>query len=89
MPVHLLDTRIGSRVKLLRLERGVSDQTAAARLNLSDVHYRQREMGLLRFTAAEVWRIAHFFDVPLSEIYEGLGVVDDCAVSMRKRTAGV
>jgi transcriptional regulator with XRE-family HTH domain len=71
MPIHLLDTRIGSRIKLLRLERGVSDAAAASTLDLSDLNYRQRELGVMRFSAAEIWRLAHLFDVSLSDIYQG------------------
>ncbi len=55
---------IGERIKKLRLDKGLSQEKAAAALHIGRVSYSQIESGKRKLTAEEISKISKIFNIP-------------------------
>ncbi len=61
---------LGKRIKQLRLETGISQELLAQHLNLKRTAVSQIETGNRNLTAAEIIKIAHFFNISADALLE-------------------
>jgi ribosome-binding protein aMBF1 (putative translation factor) len=64
--------RLGKRVRTLRLERGLTQEEAAARAALDAKHFQAIEGGRANVTMASLVGIARALGVRLAELFEGV-----------------
>lgn len=67
------DAEIGRRIRALRLERGLSQDTLARHLGLSFQQLQKYEKGVNRVSAGRLQAIASFLGAPVTFFYDGLG----------------
>lgn len=68
MPVSritALDRHVAKRLKAARLQRGISQETAAKELGLSFQQVQKYENGSSRITAAKLYFLCNLYDVPI------------------------
>ncbi len=64
--------RLGRRVRLLRQERGLTQEEAAGQAKLDGKHFQEIEAGRVNVTMATLLGVAKAFGVPLSELLDGV-----------------
>jgi transcriptional regulator with XRE-family HTH domain len=67
-----VDLHVGRRVRLRRLEIGVSQQKLAEHLGVSFQQVQKYEKGTNRISASRLQQIAKFLDAPASYFFEGM-----------------
>lgn len=67
------DTHIGNKLRALRMERKLSQETLGAQLGVSFQQIQKYEKGVNRIGAGRLSDIAKFFKVPESYFFEGVG----------------
>jgi transcriptional regulator with XRE-family HTH domain len=75
----LIDKYVASRVRLRRLQLGISQEGLASILGLTFQQIQKYEKGANRISAGRLQNIAHALSVPLHFFYEGLPE-DDASV---------
>jgi transcriptional regulator with XRE-family HTH domain len=75
----LLDEVIGRRIRILRLERGLSQPELGALIGASALEIDLFEKGAKRVGAARLMRIAKVFDINVSVFFGGEAGPDETA----------
>jgi transcriptional regulator with XRE-family HTH domain len=74
MPVrhpNMTDKYVGSRVRLLRGQHNMTQQTLAERLSMSFQQVQKYEKGINRIGASRLRHLGQIFDVPVNFFFEG------------------
>jgi transcriptional regulator with XRE-family HTH domain len=69
----LKDREVGRRIKIRRLELGLSQTALGRAINLTFQQIQKYETGTNRVSAGRIQDIAKFLDVPVSFFFEELG----------------
>jgi len=62
--------KIGPRIKQIRLEKGISQQELAAKLDYEKSNMSRLESGVLNPTIATLYRVAKALGIPLIELLD-------------------
>ena len=65
-------TKLGARIKSVRIERGLSQQELAALIEYEKSHMSRLESGGTNPTYLTLMKIAGALKIPMSELLEGL-----------------
>ena len=65
------DTYVGSRVRLLRIQRNLTQQGLAERLGVSFQQIQKYEKGANRISASRLQHLSQIFDIPLQFFFDG------------------
>ena len=68
---HPIDVYVGSRVRLQRMIRKVSQEKLGEMLKLTFQQVQKYEKGTNRISASRLYQIAAFLDVPIEFFFEG------------------
>ena len=68
---HLVDIHVGSRVRLRRIELGMSQEKLAAELGLTFQQVQKYERAANRISASRLYHIGKVLDVKVPFFYEG------------------
>jgi len=71
---HPVDIYVGSRVRLRRTLKGMSQQKLAAALGLTFQQIQKYERGTNRIGASRLFELSEILDVPTSFFFDGLNV---------------
>lgn len=71
---NAVDRKIGQRVRVRRLEIGMSQERLAALLNITFQQVQKYEKGVNRIAASRLFHISAALDVPVARFFENLGV---------------
>jgi transcriptional regulator with XRE-family HTH domain len=71
---HPVDRHVGRQVSLLRLQSRVTQAELAAGVGISAQQLQKYEKAKNRISASMLFEIAGFFGVPVSRLFEGLGL---------------
>jgi transcriptional regulator with XRE-family HTH domain len=66
-----IDVFVAARMKLRRLERGVSQSALGKHLGVSFQAVQKYEGGEIRLAASKLYRLAHALEVPLTYFFDG------------------
>ncbi len=69
MGIRKLRNTIGKNIKMLRLERGLSQEKLAEYVNLSREHLSCLERGKYSVNLETLYNIAEFFDVDIKKFF--------------------
>lgn len=73
---NTVDAAIGQRLKVMRLERNLSQASLAGILKLDELQYHKIEIGRERLSARGLAAVSELFDEPVSAFFEGLQACD-------------
>jgi transcriptional regulator with XRE-family HTH domain len=73
---HPVDTHVGSRVRLCRTLKGLSQQKLAHALGLTFQQVQKYERGANRIGASRLFELSQILDVPPSFFFEGAPTMD-------------
>jgi len=76
MTHHPVDVHVGARLKMLRIQRGMSQTAVAERVGLTFQQIQKYENGSNRISASRLVEFAQALGVPIRAFFEGL-VVDE------------
>jgi transcriptional regulator with XRE-family HTH domain len=65
-----LDVMVGARIRMLRVNRGISQTALAARIGVTFQQVQKYEQGAGRVGTSRLARIASVLDVPVGEFFE-------------------
>jgi transcriptional regulator with XRE-family HTH domain len=65
-----LDAMLGARIRILRVDRGISQSALAERIGVSFLQVQKYERGLNRVGATRLARIASVLDVSVAEFFQ-------------------
>jgi transcriptional regulator with XRE-family HTH domain len=68
-----LDAMVGAKIRMLRVDRGISETALAARIGVSFQQVQKYEQGAGRIGASGLARIAAVLDVSVGEFFESSG----------------
>ena len=71
-----IDVHVGCRLRLLRRERGISQEQLSASLGLTFQQVQKYERGVNRISASKMHAAATFLKVPLAALFTGLPDID-------------
>jgi transcriptional regulator with XRE-family HTH domain len=71
-PPTSIDAEVGRRVRLRRIELGLSQSALASKLHISYQQFQKCEMGANRISAGRLFQIAVLLQVPISYFFENL-----------------
>lgn len=69
---NAIDRHVGERLRLRRLELGISQQDLGEHLRITFQQVQKYEKGTNRIAASRLFEIAYALDVPVGYFYEGL-----------------
>lgn len=67
---HPIDVHVGSRIRLRRRQRDMSQTTLAEHLNLTFQQIQKYEKGSNRVSSSKLWSLAAILDVPVAWFFE-------------------
>ena len=67
-----IDTHVGTRVRMYRTLRGMSQEKLAERLGLTFQQIQKYERGTNRISASRLWEISRILDTPIQKFYEDI-----------------
>jgi transcriptional regulator with XRE-family HTH domain len=67
-----VDVMVGKRIRVLRLERKISQETLAHKMGVSYQQLQKYEKGHNRMGASRLQRVADAFGVSIPELFEGV-----------------
>ncbi|ANK80055.1 MAG: XRE family transcriptional regulator [Rhizobiales bacterium NRL2] len=73
---HPVDIYVGSRIRLCRTLKGMSQQKLAEALKLTFQQIQKYEKGTNRVGASRLFEMSHILDVPVSFFFDGAPVAD-------------
>ena len=65
-----LDAMVGARIRMFRVDRGISQATLAERIGVTFQHVQKYEQGANRVGASRLAQIASVLDVSVGELFE-------------------
>lgn len=68
----VVDRHVGSRLRLLRMKAGLSQEALGARLGLTFQQVQKYEKGQNRIGASRLYQLSRILRVPVSVFFEGL-----------------
>ena len=71
---HPVDVYVGTRLQLLRLERGLSQQKLGNALGLSFQQVQKYEKGKNRISSSMLFEISEILKVPIAYFFDGLSI---------------
>jgi transcriptional regulator with XRE-family HTH domain len=80
----LFDKHLGSRIRMQRLARGMSQEKLGDALGLTFQQVQKYEKGSNRVSAGRLWHLSKIFDVPITFFYEGAPDIGGRADGMRE-----
>ncbi len=69
---HPVDIHVGRRLRIMRLERNLSQEKLAAQAGVSFQQLQKYERGVNRISASRLYELACILDVCLYDFFEGL-----------------
>ncbi len=84
-----IDAHIGSRVRLRRLTKGVSQEQLGAAVGVTFQQVQKYEKGSNRIGAGRLYRISRVLEVPVSYFYDGLGHTNGAAAEADRNGAEI
>ena len=72
MAYHPVDRHVGTRLRLLRLQHGLSQKDIAEGLGLTFQQVQKYENGANRISASKLFEIAALMDISIAEFFVGL-----------------
>jgi transcriptional regulator with XRE-family HTH domain len=82
---HAVDRHVGLRIRLLRKERGWSQERLAEAVGLTFQQIQKYERGANRVSASKLWAIALALGTTVAALFEGLPQSDEPAVDAERR----
>jgi len=86
-----IDQHVGERIRLLRTERGLTQEQLAAALEVSYQQVQKYETGANRISAGRIYEIARKLGVDVGFFFDGLGQGESATAPLehggRQRTA--
>src|SRR3954468_1776927 len=73
MTHHPVDVHVGARLKMLRVQRGLSQTAVAESVGLTFQQIQKYENGSNRISASRLVEFARSLGVPIRAFFEGLG----------------
>lgn len=67
----------GKRLKALRNSAGISQEKFALKIGMDRTYYASVEAGRRNISLENIKKIADGFEIPLSELFHGVGVFDE------------
>ena len=67
-----IDKAIGANIATIRKERNLSCEAVAMLMNVEESTYRAFEQGIERVRAADLFRLASVFDIPIQDFYRDI-----------------
>lgn len=83
---HVVDIKIGRRVRDARLSHGMTQTDLAEAVGVSFQQVQKYETGANRISGSRLWMIAKVLDVPMRYFFEGL---DDSGMTEAKLKEGI
>lgn len=74
---HPVDVHVGSRIRALRLDRGLSQSALGDAVGVSFQQIQKYERGSNRVSASMLYRIAGVLGTEVQALFEGCGPVPD------------
>lgn len=71
------DVVVGSKIKELRLARGLSQTALADALGITYQQFAKYERGVNRISAAQIHLLSHHLRCPIADFFDGLPPVDN------------
>ncbi|MEH6474448.1 MAG: helix-turn-helix transcriptional regulator [Sneathiella sp.] len=68
---HMIDCRVGNRLRVLRVRKGMTQEDVAKKLLMSYQQVQKYETGANRISAGILYVIADMLDVEVSYFFEG------------------
>ncbi len=75
----IVDRHVGSRLRLLRMQAGLSQEALGNRLGLTFQQVQKYEKGQNRIGASRLFQLSRILHVPVSTFFEGLSEGEDAA----------
>jgi transcriptional regulator with XRE-family HTH domain len=69
---HLVDRHVGARLRLLRMQAGMSQEALGNRLGLTFQQVQKYEKGQNRIGASRLYQLSRILRAPVSVFFEGL-----------------
>jgi transcriptional regulator with XRE-family HTH domain len=73
----VVDKHVGSRVRLLRMQAGMSQEALGDKLGLTFQQIQKYEKGQNRIGASRLFQLSRIFRTPVGFFFEGLDVADE------------
>lgn len=61
--------QLGAKIKLLRVEKGMTQLDVASKMGIDDSSYRKIESGRTNPTARTLYKLAEALDIPISSLF--------------------
>ncbi|MEM6617921.1 MAG: helix-turn-helix domain-containing protein [Pseudomonadota bacterium] len=74
---HPIDVYVGTKIRLTRASRGISQQQLSDMLSISFQQLQKYERGINRISASRLWEISQALDVKISFFFEGAEAQDN------------
>ncbi|MEM1138359.1 MAG: helix-turn-helix transcriptional regulator [Pseudomonadota bacterium] len=71
MPNHPIDVYVGRRVRIRRMEMGITQQQLAREIGVTFQQVQKYERGVNRISASKLFRVARLFGVAVDFFFEG------------------
>ncbi len=78
-----VDLYVGQRVRLRRLELGMSQQELARLIGITFQQLQKNERGVNRLSASRLYETARVLDVPTGYFFEGISCAKTLAISAK------
>lgn len=72
-----IDTHVGTRVRLRRLELGITQQELARHIGVTFQQVQKYERGVNRISASKLFAVSRLFNVDVQFFFEGMGAVEE------------
>ena len=72
--VNAIDRRLGQRVRMRRLEIGMSQEQLAEILGITFQQVQKYEKGVNRIASSRLLDISSALDMPIAQLFEGIGL---------------
>jgi len=86
---HPVDTHVGTKLKNLRILRGLTQTDVANGLNISFQQVQKYERGRNRISASKLFEVSRILDVPPSHFFDGLSDDDNGGPVIDEETARI
>ena len=73
---HKVDIHVGTRVRIRRRMRDISQQKLAAAIGVTFQQVQKYEQGSNRISASKLYEIAQFLECPIGYFFDGLPMAD-------------
>jgi transcriptional regulator, XRE family len=68
----MITKKFGERIRLLRLEKGLSQEKFALKIGMDRTYYASVELGKRNISLCNIKKISDGLDISLSKLFEGI-----------------